>query len=194
MKKWLAFLIFFLFFTGNICAEEGKKLEMYVAPTFGLGLGFNSYNAIGALAGADIIFKVWENNEEAPGKMFSGINVGFEYWAPTRSDGFYTAYKRHYFDIPVTGYFSYEFEVNSGVLKYAGPYIAMGFALVVNYEAWESGSGENVSSNVRFFAAFAGSLGGQLLFKNNWAFKFGFGWGAGSRNWGSFNLLAEYRF
>jgi len=189
MKRLMFIAVLFLILSGNVYAQNSKKLEMYVAPTFGVGFNFDAYNAVGLLAGVDVIFKVWENNKKAPGKMFAGFDTGFEYWLPTRTDGLYTSYKRHFFDWPVLGYFSYEFKLNAGPLAYAGPYIGMGVGLVLEHETWDR-AGENTS----FYATFAGVFGGHLVFTNNWALKQGFTWGAGARGWGSFNLEAEYRF
>lgn len=189
MNKMMLVIVFIVFFCAGLSAQETKKIEMYVAPTFGMGFSFDSYNAVGALAGVDIIFKVWENKKKAPGKMFAGIDTGFEYWIPTRSTGHYTSYRTHYFDWPVTGYFSYEFKVDSGPLAYVGPYIGAGIGLVLEHNVKDGAGSDN-----HFFVTFAGAFGGHLVFKNNWALKQSFTWGAGARGWGSFNLEAEYRF
>lgn len=186
--KHLLFAVFLLF-TFTICAEY-KKPEMYVAPTFGIGFSYDSYNAIGFLAGLDIVWKVWENNRKAPGRMLAGIDTGFEYWLPTRSTGIYTNYKRHYLDWPVTGYFSYEFKVNAGPLTHVGPYLGMGLGFCLEHEVWDNINKKDTT----FFAAFAGAFGGSLVFANNWVVKQSFTWGAGARGWGSFNIEASYRF
>jgi len=189
MKKQFMILIFVLLSAAALSAQSAKKVEMYVAPTFGMGFNFDSYNAVGLLAGVDVIFKVWENKKKASGKMFAGIDTGFEYWIPTRSDGFYTNYKSHIIDFPVTGYFSYEFKLDAGPLAYAGPFFCAGVGFVLEHEVWE-----RLSNETNFFVTFAGAFGGHLVFKNNWALKQSFTWGAGAFGRGSFNLEAEYRF
>jgi hypothetical protein len=191
MKKQFMILIFVLLSAAALSAQGAKKVEMYVAPTFGMGFNFDSYNAIGLLAGVDVIFKVWENRKKAPGKMFAGVDTGFEYWIPTRSTGFYTNYKSHYLDWPVAGYFSYEFKVDAGPLAYAGPFFTAGVGFAVVIDDWDSRAVDNKTD---FFVVYSGAFGGHLVFKNNWALKQSFTWGAGALGWGSFNLEAEYRF
>jgi len=191
MKKLMFAAVFVLILSGNVYAQGSKKIEMYVAPTFGMGFNFDAYNAVGLLAGVDVIFKVWENNKKAPGKMFAGFDTGFEYWIPTRSTGIYTNYKTHYLDWPVTGYFSYEFKVDAGPLAYAGPFFTAGVGFAVVIDDWDSRA---IDNNTDFFVVFSGSFGGHLVFTNNWALKQSFTWGGGALGWGSFNLEAEYRF
>lgn len=172
----------FLLFTFNAAA----KPEMYVAPTFGMGFSFDTHNTVGFLAGLDIVWKVWENNRKASGKMFAGIDTGFEYWFPTSN---YFNFKRHVLDWPVTGYFSYEFKVKAGPLRYIGPFIAMGIGLNLEHDDYA-----NRSNQTAFFPSFAGAFGGSLVFANNWGVKQSFTWGVGNRGWGSFNVEASYRF
>ncbi|HPA56650.1 MAG TPA: hypothetical protein PLT70_04380 [bacterium] len=51
MKKLMFVTVLFLILSGNVYAQGTKKLEMYVAPTFGMGFSFDSYNAVGFLTG-----------------------------------------------------------------------------------------------------------------------------------------------
>jgi hypothetical protein len=190
MKKLMFVAALVLILSGNAYAQNSKKLEMYVAPTFGMGFAFNNHNSVGLSAGIDVVFKVWENNKKAPGKMFAGIDTGFQYWFPTISRSIY-GWQRHYFTMPVTGYFSYEFKVNAGPLAYAGPFFAMGISFDIEHE---ENNDAVTKSKTTFYPDFASAFGGTLVFSNNWMVKQSFAWSTIGLGWSSFIIEAGYRF
>ncbi|HNW83013.1 MAG TPA: hypothetical protein PKG52_09000 [bacterium] len=190
MKKIFLIAAAVILLTSGLVAQNGKKVEMYVQPTFGFGLAFDNYNAFGLDAGIDIVFKVWENNKKAAGKMFAGIDTGFQYWVPTKSIGIYSR-KHHIFTMPVTGYFSYEFKVNAGALAYAGPFITFGISFDVDHTVYEK---DRSHADTDFYPDFANSFGGSLVFTNGWVFKQSFAWSSANYYFGMFLLEAGYRF
>lgn len=196
MKKIFLIAVAVILLSGTIAAQSGKKTEMYVQPTFGFGVAYNNYNAFGLDAGLDIVFKVWESNKKAGGKMFAGIDTGFQYWIPTKDIGFYSK-RHHIFTMPVTGYFSYEFKINAGPLAYAGPFITFGISFDIEHTVYEDDAVEDSGvkqTATSFYPNFANSFGGTLVFTNGWVFKQSFAWSSVNYYWGMFLLEAGYRF
>lgn len=195
MKKIFLAAVAVILLSGTLAAQSGKKTEMYVQPTFGFGLAYNNYNAFGLDAGLDIVFKVWENNKKAGGKMFAGIDTGFQYWIPTKDIDINignSEKKYHVFTMPVTGYFSYEFKINAGPLAYAGPFITFGVSFDIRHEIKKVDN--QTTTETDFYPNFANSFGGTLVFTNGWVFKQSFAWSSVNYYWGMFLLEAGYRF
>jgi hypothetical protein len=185
MKKNIFTFSLVMFLSSVLCATE-----MYVQPKVGLGVSYYSYNALGLSGGLDFAWKVWENDRKAPGKMYAGADLGFQYWLPTRAyKRVYGEWRRHMMTTPVKGYFSYEFKLDKGPLSYAGPFFTAGVSFDVQYDTYK-----NSSNDVSFGASFATAFGGTLVFNNNWVLKQTFAWGAGLYGWNSFIIEAGYRF
>ncbi len=186
MKKIFFTFSAILFFGSVLCATE-----MYVQPKVGLGFSYHSYNALGLSGGLDFAWKVWENDRKAPGKMYAGADLGFQYWMPTRvyRSIVYDKWRRHMMTAPVKGYFSYEFKVDAGPLVYAGPFYTAGVSFDIEHHTYE-----HVSNETSFGPSFSSSFGGTLVFHNNWVLKQTFAWGFGRYGWNSFIIEAGYRF
>jgi len=182
MKKIIFTVSAVLFYCG-ILSGSG----MYVQPDFGMGFSYNSYNAVGFSGGLDIVWKVWEHDKKAAGRIYAGGNTGLRYWLPTRQR--YVLWDtRHVFSIPLTSYGSYEFKVNAGPLSYAGPFFAPGISFNLFHRRTDN------ITETDFFVNFNPSFGGILVFNNNWILKQTFSWGAGPGGWDAFIIEAGYRF
>ena len=187
MKKFLV-LAAVLCCTFVLFAKIGDPKPAYIQPTLGLGVDFDGWNQLGVSAGVDIDWNVWEKStsraHDGSGKMYAGIDLAFQYWAPTHGHG----WDAHYMNLPIQGNFAYEFDTTQmaghGPLKAVGPWISMGVS--VDFAVWDNDSDVD--------ASFAWGLGASLAFEGNWALKAGFGGNAHDGHRDFFMAEAAYRF
>ena len=217
-----------IYSTNRQNAAEIPEKRHFVQLKFGIGADFegtagrtiNEYtddlefsmlrNQFGVSLGIDFGWIVFNKKEgKGAGNLCLGFGFEMQYWAPTTylsPEDNITQWKdvnyiySHYMRVPVTLNLSYEFDVNAGTLKSAGPLFSFGLNNNIFAFSYDSDN-ENTQKKLdmalnknleHYKISGTWMIGLTMVFDNNWILNASIGGDFGSSKGDSYLVLWHY--